>query len=100
MRKISHLQLLLFLLLGLNTFGQKTKKLYTFPIGAQAYTFRNSFPNGITATLDTIKALGITELEGNVPKGMEATEYLKLLKERNIKFLRQGLDMKKLLPIL
>ncbi|NBA74978.1 TIM barrel protein [Emticicia sp. ODNR4P] len=85
MRKISHLQLLLFLLLGLNTFGQKTKKLYTFPIGAQAYTFRNSFPNGITATLDTIKALGITELEGNVPKGMDATEYLKLLKERNIK---------------
>jgi hypothetical protein len=82
MRKYSLLLLIANLILGLTALGQKSKKLYTFPIGAQAYTFRNSFPNGIVATLDTIKALGITELEGNVPKGMEATEYLKLLKER------------------
>ena len=36
------------------------EKLYTAAIGVQAYTFRKSFPNGVAATLDSIKAMGIT----------------------------------------
>ncbi len=73
------------LLLDLTTgFAQKGKSLYTFPIGVQAYTYRNSFPKDVIATLDTIKALGITEMEGGAPKGMTPEEFKKLCNERGI----------------
>jgi len=45
------------------TFGQ-SKPLYTAPLGVQAYSFRKSFPNSVEKTLDTIKMMGFTELEG------------------------------------
>jgi sugar phosphate isomerase/epimerase len=38
----------------------------------------------VVATLDTIKSLGITEMEGGTPKGVTTEEFKKLLKERNI----------------
>lgn len=66
-------------------FAQSGKPLYTFPIGIQAYTYRNSFPNGVEATLDTIQALGITELEGANPKGVTPEEFRKMTDERGIK---------------
>ena len=73
------------LLLNLTTgFAQKGKSLYTFPLGVQAYTYRNSFPKDVIATLDTIKALGITEIEGGAPKGMTPEEFKKLCNERGI----------------
>ncbi|MGA0558992.1 sugar phosphate isomerase/epimerase family protein [Larkinella sp. VNQ87] len=65
-------------------FAQKGKKVYTFPIGIQAYTYRHSFPKDVAATLDTIQSLGITEMEGGVPKGVTADEFKKMLKDRNI----------------
>ncbi|MGV3560343.1 sugar phosphate isomerase/epimerase family protein [Larkinella arboricola] len=65
-------------------FAQKGKKIYTFPIGIQSYTYRHSFPKDIVATLDTIQSLGITEMEGGTPKGITTAEFKKLLKERNI----------------
>lgn len=71
-------------------FAQSGEPLYTSPFGIQAYTYRNSFPNGIAATLDTIQALGITELEGGPPKGMTAEEFRKLADERNIKIPSTG----------
>jgi sugar phosphate isomerase/epimerase len=64
--------------------AQSGKPLYTFPFGVQAYTYRNSFPHGVEATLDTIQALGITEIEGGVPKGMTAEQYRKLVNDRGI----------------
>lgn len=73
------------MLLNLTTgFAQKGKSLYTFPLGVQAYTYRNSFPKDVIATLDTIKALGITEIEGGAPKGMTPEEFKKLCNERGI----------------
>ncbi|GAB3997680.1 sugar phosphate isomerase/epimerase [Spirosoma daeguense] len=79
-----------FLLSLTNTFAQRGKPLYTFPIGVQAYTYRNSFPKDIIATLDTIKALGITEMEGGAPKGMTESEFKKLCDERGIKIPATG----------
>ncbi|WP_266369382.1 sugar phosphate isomerase/epimerase family protein [Tellurirhabdus rosea] len=90
MRKLLCL-LALFMVLGVNPVGAQARKgLYTFPIGVQAYTYRNWFPKNVVATLDTIQKLGITEMEGGVPKGMAADEFKKLLKERNIRIPATG----------
>jgi sugar phosphate isomerase/epimerase len=56
--------------------------LYQAPFGIQTYSFRNSFPKGIEATLDTIKSFGITELEGGAPEGMTPEEFKKLCTAR------------------
>lgn len=60
------------------------KPLYTAALGIAPYTFRKSFPHGIAATLDTIKAMGFTEIEGGGGKDMSAAEYKKLCDERGI----------------
>ncbi|CAN5359675.1 sugar phosphate isomerase/epimerase [soil metagenome] len=66
-----------------DSFAQKGK-LYTFPIGVESYTYRKSFPKSVIATLDTIKALGITDMEGGAPRGMTEAEFKKLCDERGI----------------
>ncbi|MCX6217023.1 TIM barrel protein [Spirosoma sp.] len=71
--------------------AQKGKPLYTFPVGVQAYTYRASFPKDVIATLDTIKALGITEMEGGAPKGFTEAEFKKLCDERGIKIPATGM---------
>lgn len=66
------------------TFAQKKKKpLYTAPLGVQTYTFRKSFPHGVEGTLDTIKMMGFTEIEGG-GGSMPAEEFRKLCDERGI----------------
>lgn len=78
------------LLLGVTgSFAQK-RKLYSFPIGVESYTYRNSFPKSVVATLDTIKALGITDMEAGAPKGMTPQEFKKLCDERGIKISSTG----------
>lgn len=62
---------------------QSDKPLYTAPFGVQAYTFRRSFPNNVAATLDTIKMMGFTELEGGGGR-MPPEEFKKLCDERGI----------------
>ena len=64
-------------------FAQNNQPLYTAPLGVQAYTFRKSFPISIPKTLDTIKMLGFTEMEGggnNIPPA----DFKKLCDERGI----------------
>jgi len=79
--------------LGLgHSFAQSGKPLFTHPFGVQAYTYRNSFPNSVTATLDTIQSLGITEMEGPNPKNSTPEEFKKLLAERHIKMTSIGAD--------
>lgn len=73
------------------SFGQKKgTPLYKAAFGVQSYTFRNSFPKGVLATLDTIKALGFTELEGGAPRGMTPQEFRKACDERGIKIPATG----------
>lgn len=89
MRKIAVLFCLSLLLMGFDTFAQKGK-LYSFPIGMQAYTYRASFPKDVAATLDTLKALGVTELEGGAQKGTTPEQFRKMCEERGIKIPATG----------
>ncbi|MFN3379158.1 MAG: sugar phosphate isomerase/epimerase family protein [Runella zeae] len=89
MRKIAVLFYLSLLLMGVDTFAQKGK-LYSFPIGMQAYTYRASFPKDVAATLDTLKALGVTELEGGAQKGTTPEQFRKMCEERGIKIPATG----------
>jgi sugar phosphate isomerase/epimerase len=83
----------IFLFLGLgNALAQKKNSLFTAPIGVQAYTYRNSFPINPAATLDTIKSLGITEMEGPNPKNIAPEEFKKMLDERGISMPSMGAD--------
>lgn len=74
----------LFLLLTALSADCQSDKLFTAPIGLQTYTFRNSFPHGVEATMDTIQALGVKELEGNAPNGMSVEDFRKLADERGM----------------
>ena len=83
----------LLLTFGLNYCHSQSKKpLFTAPIGIEAYTYRNSFPINVAATLDTIKSLGITEMEGPNPKNVSPEDFKKMLTERGIKMTSIGLD--------
>jgi sugar phosphate isomerase/epimerase len=64
--------------------AQKEKSgLYSFPFGVQAYTFRRSFPLGVGATLDSIKRMGITEIEGG-PERLIPEEFKKMCADRGL----------------
>lgn len=80
--------LTLFLIVALvpacqQSFTGNGKPLYTAPLGVQAYTFRNSFPKDVAKTLDTIKMMGFTEIEGGGGR-MSPEEFKKLCDERGI----------------
>lgn len=68
--------------------------LYSFPLGVEAYTYRNSWPRGVAQTLDTIRMLGFTELEGG--GGGAPQEFRKLCDERGISIPSIGADYNKL----
>jgi sugar phosphate isomerase/epimerase len=92
MKKLSF-YLFLFPAFGLSyAFAQPGRPLFTHAIGVQAYTYRNSFPTGVAAVLDTIKALGITEMEGPNPKNISPEAFKKMLDERHITMPSIGVD--------
>ena len=64
-------------------FAQNAKPLYTAPLGVQAFTFRKSFPIDVAKTLDTIKMMGFTEIEGGGGR-MPPEDFKKLCDERGI----------------
>jgi sugar phosphate isomerase/epimerase len=81
---------LAFLLIVLAVFAnsrlviaQNSKPLYTAPLGVQAYTFRKSFPVSVAKTLDTIKMMGFTEIEGG-GNHMPPADFKKLCDDRGI----------------
>jgi len=84
MKKLTIVLCTLFSMCFYNSFAQSGSPLFTGAIGVQAYTYRNSFPSGIIPVLDSVKALGITEMEGPNPKNISAEEFKKLLNERGI----------------
>jgi hypothetical protein len=68
-----------------DSFAQKGKPLFPQAPGMEAYTYRESFKKDVAATLDTIKALGITELEsGPNPNGLTPEAFRKMLDERGL----------------
>ncbi len=68
----------------------KGTPLFKGEIGLQTYTFRNSFPQGVEATLDTIKSLGFVELEANPPKGVSHENFRKMCDARGLKIVATG----------
>lgn len=78
------LLLSVFLTIALSGWTQSKKALYKAEWGVQTYTFRNHFPKGVLATLDTIKALGFTEIEGGAPKGVTPEAFKKACDERGL----------------
>ncbi|QHS56117.1 sugar phosphate isomerase/epimerase [Mucilaginibacter sp. 14171R-50] len=82
----------LYALATVSCSSQKAKPLFDMPMGVQAYTYRASFPNGVATTLDTVKALGITEMEGPNPKNISPGEFKKMLDDRGISMPSIGLD--------
>jgi len=67
-------------ILVLTSFAQN---LYEAPFGIASYTFRRSWPKSIALTLDTIKMMGFTEIEGGGGQ-MDPEEFRKLCEERGI----------------
>jgi sugar phosphate isomerase/epimerase len=59
------------------------KSLYTAPFGVQTYTFRRSISIDPAKTLDTIKMMGFTEIEGGGGR-MAPEDFKKLCDERGI----------------
>jgi sugar phosphate isomerase/epimerase len=65
--------------------AQKGKKAFFAEIGMVSYTYRHSFQKDVAKTLDTIKTLGITDMEFSNLFGKTAHELRQLLDERNMK---------------
>lgn len=68
---------------------EETGPLFTNEIGIAPYTFRNSFPNGVAATLDTIQSMGFTEIEGG-GMDLDPVEYKRLCDERGLRIPSMG----------
>ncbi|MBK0378251.1 sugar phosphate isomerase/epimerase family protein [Mucilaginibacter segetis] len=92
MKKLTVPLCLLAVLAMADCTSEKQKPLFEAPLGVQAYTYRASFPNSVSATLDTVKNLGITEMEGPNPKNISPEEFKKMLDERHITMPSIGID--------
>ena len=81
MRNNFILSLLVMFILCSDSIAQKP--LYTAPFGVQTYTFRRSIGVDPAKVLDTIKSMGITEIEGGSGR-MHPSDFKKLCDERGI----------------
>lgn len=60
------------------------------PLGLQLYTLRESFKTNVPGTLDRVKALGFTEIEGGGDYGLGIEKFNALLQERGLKMVSAG----------
>jgi sugar phosphate isomerase/epimerase len=81
---------------GKHVCAQMGQPLYTAPLGVEAYTFRKSFPIDPAKTLDTIKMMGFTEMEGGA-NGLAPEEFRKLCDERGISIPSIGVGYEQLM---
>jgi len=82
---INRITLLLLLLLGVSTLNaKKNSQLFPQTPGMVSFTYRNSFAKDVAATLDTLKGLGIREMEFSNLFGKKAAEIRKMLDERGM----------------
>lgn len=65
------------------------KRVFRQTPGMVSYTYRKSFAKDVAATLDTIKALGITNMEFSNLFGKTAAELRRLLDGRGIAYLKE-----------
>ncbi len=86
----------IFLIITCHVVLAQNDNLFNADIGVAPYTFRNSFPHGVAATLDTIKNLGFTIIEGG-GGDMDPNTYKKLCDERGLLIPSMGSDYNELL---
>jgi sugar phosphate isomerase/epimerase len=82
---------LLFIVLFFQVFPGSTQD-----IGLELYSFRNQFKTDIPGTLDTIRKMGITKLEGGDSYGLSHSEFKKMLDDRKLKVISVSGDFAKL----
>lgn len=87
MLNINRLFIFSFLFLGIvdTLLAQKSKRLFPQTPGMVSYTYRQSFAKNVAATLDTLKLLGITDIEFSNLFGRKAADIRVLLDERGQK---------------
>ncbi len=86
------MKLLLFALLAIvpGAWSAELSGDFKGPIGLQLYTLRESFKTNVPATLDKVKALGFTEIEGGGDYGLGLEKFNELLRERGLKMASAG----------
>lgn len=72
------------------------KPLFTAPLGVQTYTFRRSIGNEPAKTLDTIKMMGFTEIEGGGGR-LAPAEFRKLCDARGLSIPSTGASYEQLI---
>lgn len=78
-------QILFFLVLGVGTLSAKNNKpLFPQTPGMVSYTYRNSFAKDVAATLDTLKGMGIKDMEFSNLFKRTAADIRKMLDERGM----------------
>ena len=82
------LQLLAILFLSVSVNAQE--------IGVQLYSFRNQIPKDIPGTLQKIRMMGISELEGGDTYGLPQVEFKSLIDKMGFKMISIGADFDKL----
>lgn len=83
--RIATAGLLLTVLTTGDLVAQATQTLFPQPPGMQTYTYRRGMKTNVAASLDSIRALGITDLECGVFAGKTAAESRKMLDERGMR---------------
>ena len=79
------IQILFFLALGVGTLNAKNnKKLFPKTPGMVSYTYRNSFAKDVAATLDTLKGMGIKDMEFSNLFKQTASDIRKMLDDRGM----------------
>lgn len=82
------LQLLAILILSVSVNAQE--------IGVQLYSFRNQIPKDIPGTLQKIRMMGISELEGGGTYGLTQAEFKSMIDKMGFKMISIGADFDKL----
>src|SRR2546430_16003646 len=82
--------ILALLVLSTSARGADQSGYFKVPLGLQLYTLRESFKTNVPATLDKVKALGFTEIEGGGDYGMGIEKFNALLQERGLKMASAG----------
>lgn len=82
------LQLLAMLILSVSVNAQE--------IGVQLYSFRNQIPKDIPGTLQKIRMMGISELEGGGTYGLPQAEFKSMIDKMGFKMISIGADFDKL----
>ncbi len=82
---IYRISFLILLLIGVETlYAQKNKPIFPQTPGMVSFTYRNSFTIEVSATLDTLKNLGIKDMEFSNLFGMKAADIRKMLDDRGM----------------